>query len=41
MDPVAGGRVSALFVPGEKADAKDGKGKGCAQPPVKPRAQVN
>jgi lipopolysaccharide export system protein LptA len=41
MDPVAGGRVSALFVPGEKADAKDGKPKGCAQPPVKPRAQVN
>jgi lipopolysaccharide export system protein LptA len=41
MDPVAGGRVSALFVPGEKADAKDGKPKGCTQPPVKPRAQVN
>lgn len=40
MDPVAGGRVSALFVPGEK-DAKDGKAKGCAQPPVKPRAQAN
>lgn len=40
MDPVAGGRVSALFVPGEK-DAKDGKAKGCAQLPVKPRAQVN
>ncbi|KNY22882.1 LptA/OstA family protein [Methylobacterium sp. ARG-1] len=41
MDPVAGGRVSALFVPGEKADAKDGKAKGCTQLPVKPRAQVN
>jgi lipopolysaccharide export system protein LptA len=41
MDPVAGGRVSALFVPGDKSDAKDGKGKGCAQPPAKPRAQVN
>jgi lipopolysaccharide export system protein LptA len=40
MDPVAGGRVSALFVPGEKADAKDGKAKGCAQPP-KPKAQVD
>ena len=41
MDPVAGGRVSALFVPGEKADAKDGKAKGCAQPPPKPKAQVD
>ncbi|MCJ2049637.1 LptA/OstA family protein [Methylobacterium sp. J-070] len=45
MDPVAGGRVSALFVPGEKAEAKDGKAKGCAQPPAnlptKPRAQAN
>lgn len=41
MDPVAGGRVSALFVPGEKADAKDGKAKGCAQPPAKPKAQVD
>ena len=45
MDPVAGGRVSALFVPGEK-DAKDGKAKGCANSigppaPVKPRAQAN
>ncbi len=45
MDPVAGGRVSALFVPGEK-DAKDGKAKGCTTPngspaPVKPRAQAN
>ncbi|MCJ2133437.1 organic solvent tolerance protein OstA [Methylobacterium sp. J-026] len=39
MDPVAGGRVSALFVPGEKAD-KDGKPKGCAPPP-KPKAQVD
>ncbi|MCJ2071559.1 organic solvent tolerance protein OstA [Methylobacterium sp. J-030] len=41
MDPVAGGRVSALFVPGEKADAKDGKAKGCTQPPPKPKAQVD
>jgi lipopolysaccharide export system protein LptA len=41
MDPVAGGRVSALFVPGEKADAKDGKAKGCTQPPPRPKAQVN
>ncbi len=41
MDPVAGGRVSALFVPGEKADARDGKAKGCAQPPPKPKAQVD
>ncbi|MGU3663442.1 LptA/OstA family protein [Methylobacterium sp. A49B] len=45
MDPVPGGRVSALFVPGEKAEAKDGKGKGCTQPPAgpsaKPRTQVN
>lgn len=41
MDPVAGGRVSALFVPGEKAEAKDGKGKGCAQPAAKPKAQVD
>jgi lipopolysaccharide export system protein LptA len=41
MDPVAGGRVSALFVPGEKADAKDGKAKGCTQPPAKPKAQVD
>ena len=40
MDPVAGGRVSALFVPGEKSDAKDGKAKGCTQPP-KPKAQVD
>jgi len=40
MDPVAGGRVSALFVPGEKAE-KDGKSKGCTQPPPKPKAQVD
>ncbi|GJE45203.1 Lipopolysaccharide export system protein LptA [Methylobacterium soli] len=33
MDPVAGGRVSALFVPGEKADAKGGA-KGCATPGI-------
>ena len=26
MDPVAGGRVSAMFVPGDKADAKGAKG---------------
>ncbi|MEA1831198.1 LptA/OstA family protein [Methylobacterium durans] len=32
MDPVAGGRVSALFVPGEKGDAKGGA-KGCPPPP--------
>ncbi|MFB0493357.1 lipopolysaccharide export system protein LptA [Methylobacterium sp. OAE515] len=41
MDPVAGGRVSALFVPGDKSDAKDGKAKGCTQPPPKPKAQVD
>jgi lipopolysaccharide export system protein LptA len=41
MDPVPGGRVSALFVPGEKAEAKDRKGKGCTQPPAKPKAQVD
>ena len=41
MDPVAGGRVSALFVPGEKSDAKDGKAKGCGQPPPRPKAQVD
>jgi lipopolysaccharide export system protein LptA len=34
MDPVAGGRVSAMFVPGEKAEAKGGAPKGCAQPPA-------
>ena len=33
MDPVAGGRVSALFVPGEKADAKGGS-KGCGTPGI-------
>lgn len=31
MDPVAGGRVSALFVPGEKTD-KPGGAKGCPPP---------
>ncbi len=41
MDPVAGGRVSAMFVPGEKSDGKDTKAKGCATPPVKPRAQAD
>ncbi|MEL6062829.1 MULTISPECIES: LptA/OstA family protein [unclassified Methylobacterium] len=40
MDPVPGGRVSALFVPGEKAE-KDGKPKGCTQTPSKPKAQVD
>jgi lipopolysaccharide export system protein LptA len=40
MDPVAGGRVSAMFVPGEKSDGKDSK-KGCSVPPAKPRAQAN
>ncbi|GEO98464.1 LptA/OstA family protein [Methylobacterium haplocladii] len=36
MDPGSNGRVSAMFVPGEKADAAGGKGasKGCAQPPA-------
>ncbi len=41
MDPVAGGRVSAMFVPGEKSDGKDAKAKGCTVPPAKPRAQAN
>lgn len=41
MDPVAGGRVSAMFVPGEKSDGKDTKSKGCSAPPAKPRAQAN
>jgi len=41
MDPVAGGRVSAMFVPGEKSDGKDTKAKGCTVPPAKPRAQAN
>ncbi|MCJ2034109.1 LptA/OstA family protein [Methylobacterium sp. J-068] len=35
MDPVAGGRVSALFVPQKEDGAK---GKGCAQPPAAARA---
>ncbi|BAU91262.1 OstA family protein [Methylorubrum populi] len=38
MDPVAGGRVSAMFVPGEGGDAKGGQAggqpKGCTQPAV-------
>ena len=38
MDPVAGGRVSAMFVPGEGGETKGGQAggqpKGCAQPPV-------
>ena len=33
MDPVAGGRVSAMFVPGGKDDSAKGKQAGCAQPP--------
>ncbi len=33
MDPVAGGRVSAMFVPGGKDDGAKGKQAGCAQPP--------
>ncbi len=41
MDPVAGGRVSAMFVPGEKSDGKDTKSKGCSTPPAKPRAQAD
>ncbi|MGV7031711.1 LptA/OstA family protein [Methylobacterium symbioticum] len=32
MDPVAGGRVSAMFVPGEKTEAKGAKATGCAPP---------
>ncbi|WP_407943550.1 LptA/OstA family protein [Methylobacterium sp. EM32] len=32
MDPVAGGRVSAMFVPGGKDDGAKGKQAGCAQP---------
>ena len=32
MDPVAGGRVSAMFVPGEKAEAKGAAKGGCPQP---------
>jgi lipopolysaccharide export system protein LptA len=32
MDPVAGGRVSAMFVPGGKDDNAKGKQAGCAQP---------
>lgn len=38
MDPVAGGRVSAMFVPGEGGDkagaAKGGQPKGCSAPAV-------
>ena len=34
MDPVAGGRVSALFVPQKEDGAK---GKGCAPPPAAAR----
>ena len=38
MDPVAGGRVSAMFVPGEGGEAKGGQAggqpKGCTQPAI-------
>ncbi|MCJ2031934.1 organic solvent tolerance protein OstA [Methylobacterium sp. J-043] len=34
MDPVAGGRVSAMFVPGEAGQAKGGQPKGCTQPAI-------
>ncbi|MBA9066584.1 lipopolysaccharide export system protein LptA [Methylobacterium sp. RAS18] len=34
MDPVAGGRVSAMFVPGEAGQAKGSQPKGCAQPAI-------
>lgn len=34
MDPVAGGRVSAMFVPGQGGDAKAAGPKGCTQPAV-------
>lgn len=34
MDPVAGGRVSAMFVPGQASDGKGSAPKGCAQPAV-------
>ncbi|NEU10774.1 organic solvent tolerance protein OstA [Methylobacterium sp. BTF04] len=37
MDPVAGGRVSALFVPQKEGEAK-GAGKGCAQPAAAAKA---
>jgi lipopolysaccharide export system protein LptA len=40
MDPVAGGRVSALFVPQKDDGAKGkGNGKGCAQPPARAAAK--
>ncbi|GJE01535.1 LptA/OstA family protein [Methylobacterium isbiliense] len=47
MDPTAGGRVSAMFVPGSKDDKPGGKQAGCPQPPgqaAKPapkKAQAN
>lgn len=49
MDPGSGGRVSAMFVPGEKSDAKSGKacgtpaiaGKPAPKPDTAPRAQAN
>jgi len=34
MDPVAGGRVSAMFVPGEAGQAKGSQPKGCTQPAI-------
>ena len=39
MDPVAGGRVSAMFVPGEKAEAKGGAKGGCPTPPALARGR--
>ncbi|WP_407519302.1 LptA/OstA family protein [Methylobacterium oryzisoli] len=47
MDPTAGGRVSAMFVPGSKDDKPGGKQAGCPQPagqaakPVPKKAQAN
>lgn len=38
MDPVAGGRVSAMFVPGESGDAKGAQPKGCTPPAVAAKA---
>ena len=47
MDPTAGGRVSAMFVPGSKDDKPGGKQAGCPQPagqaakPAPKKAQAN
>ena len=38
MDPTAGGRVSAMFVPGGKDDAASGKAPGCQQPATAAKA---